>query len=41
MFYIDFWLFEKETGREYEIHIIEEFGENASVLVKMSDCSSC
>ena len=28
----------KKTGREYEIHIIKEFGQNGSVLAKMSDC---
>jgi hypothetical protein len=28
----------KKTGREYEIYITEEFGQNGSVLAKINDC---
>ena len=28
----------KKTGREYEIYITEEFGQNGSVLAKKNDC---
>jgi hypothetical protein len=27
-----------KTGREYEIHIIEECGQNGSLLAQWSDC---